>query len=444
MTFAEAARRGCDGLSLSAKWIEGFVDSLLPGRGRQRMRGALISLLFAGLFGAFIAWALQTTGSVDFAVYYFAAASFLGGDSPYGVNLGEHRGLVAQLLGGSRFTAAPYFYPPLTAALVSPLTLLPFIPAAWIWNAANAVAVVAGTALLLGEKRWRPEGLLVWGAVALFRPNFSMLHVGQISGLMYFCIAYAIYTHDRNRPIRAGAAIACGALLKVTPVVLIGYFVWRSDWRAVIGAAVGTAAIVLATLPIVGIEGWIEYFTIGIGTMHSPDSVAVPTNLTLNGMFLRMLSEGAWTVPLVVAPGLAGPLWIASALAVVVLTIAACWPPLRKSGSVGLEVAFILVALQLIAPFSFYYHLTLSLLPALVLILAAWRAGSLGSCWFIGLLLLVVTIDAFDLTWVRSHWALQSVPTLAIIALWAALGTLVVRERRASRGLAGSAGAGRF
>ena len=103
------------------------------------------------------------------------------------------------------------------------------------------------------------------------------------------------------------------------------------------------------------------------------DCSGVSPNFTLNGMFLRLFTENEWAAPVAVAPGLVRPLWIGSALIVVSASVAACWPPLRRAGPVRLEIAFILIAVLLIPPFTFSHQLTLSLLPACVMLLSAWR-----------------------------------------------------------------------
>lgn len=400
------------GVGQALLWLERLADRLLPAA--PAARAVLIPALLMGFYAAFNAWAFAAAGPIDFPVYYLGAVSFLEGGIPYGMAYEEFRAFGLERLGLERF-GYPYYYPPLVAALVAPLTQLPVIAAAWVWNMANAAAVVAGTALLLGERRWRAQGLLAWGLTAAFVPTLATLYAGQISGLLYLSVAAAIVAHERGRPMAAGAAVAFGAALKVVPVVLIGYFAWRGDWRAVAGSLVGAAVIVVATLPLAGLDGWIAYFTVGLGTMHSPSDVAGATNVTLNGAILRMLGDGA--------PGLARALWIGASAVVVLATVAACWPPFRDARSLRFEVVLILLALQLIAPYTWYLQLTFSLLPAAIVILMAWRSGVLGACWIWGLLGIVALVDVFGLAWHRFEDSafVLSLPLLVVLALWAAL-----------------------
>ncbi|CAN5249568.1 hypothetical protein BH10PSE9_BH10PSE9_16200 [soil metagenome] len=427
---SEVAKKACDGVAAVAIRLDRFVDALLPGTGRAR--GAVIVTLIMGFYSVVTAWSIVARKTIDFANYYVGALAFLNHETPYGMSAGRFAELGR--LSHIADVATPYFYPPFAAVLVAPLTLLPFDLATWIWNTASAASIVAGTALLLGENRWKREGLLVWGAVAAFVPILTLLHLGQISAILYLCVAFAIHAHEHGRPMSAGAALACGALLKITPIVLIGYLVWRGDWRGVAGAVLGAAVFVALTLPIVGLAGWYDFLTIGLGTFHPVDAVSYPPNFTLNGMFLRLLTENPWVAPIVVAPGLVRPLWIGSALIVVGATVAALWPPLRRSTEVRYEIAFILIAVQLIPHFTFSHQLTLSLLPACVVLLSGWRSGRLDSRWFCGVILVVALVDLYGVGW---HWirlgpVIQSIPLVSVIALWAALGLAFVRRRRSA------------
>jgi hypothetical protein len=163
--------------------------------------------------------------------------------------------------------------------------------------------------------------------------------------------------------------------------------------------------------------------------MHAPDAVTNQTNFTLNGLFLRLLKEGQAAAPLIVAPDLVRPLWIGSGIVVVLATLAACWPPFRRVRSVRFDVAMILVALQLIAPYTWYLQLTLSVLPAAIVVLMAWRTGALGERWLWGLLGVLVLVDAFGLAWhsFETSAVMLSVPILAVTAFWAALCVAVMR-----------------
>ena len=76
---------------------------------------------------------------------------------------------------------------------------------------ANAAAVAAGTALLLRDKRWKSEGLLISGAVAVFVPTLTTLYAEQVGGLLDLTVAFAAHSYDRCRSMRAGVALACGA-----------------------------------------------------------------------------------------------------------------------------------------------------------------------------------------------------------------------------------------
>jgi hypothetical protein len=65
----------------------------------------------------------------------------------------------------------------------------------------------------------------------------------QASAFMFFFMIATFYFHLKNRPTAAGFSLACAALLKVLPIVLIIYFILQRKWRVVIATSV--ALIVL-------------------------------------------------------------------------------------------------------------------------------------------------------------------------------------------------------
>jgi hypothetical protein len=160
-----------DTLAGIVRWLEARLDAMLPGN--DRARAVVIGLVVLVCLVVPAALSLRSSGSRDFAVYFLAAASFLSGQPVYGLNLAHLPGLAKSL--GIEVYSTPYFYPPLTAVLVSPLALLPFKVATLVWGIINGAAVIAGSALLLGERRWQRESLVIWLLIASFVPSLTSL-----------------------------------------------------------------------------------------------------------------------------------------------------------------------------------------------------------------------------------------------------------------------------
>ena len=76
----------------------------------------------------------------DFYVYYIAAAAFAGGEDAYSLTFEQFHAW-AQQLGVPDGHAYPYYYPPLPALMVWPLTGLDVQTASLLWAFASAAAM---------------------------------------------------------------------------------------------------------------------------------------------------------------------------------------------------------------------------------------------------------------------------------------------------------------
>jgi hypothetical protein len=140
-----------------------------------------------------------------------------------------------------------YVYPPPFAILLAPLARMPLGLGALLWYALTVAAIgasVAMSAALLGGAPIRAKPHLVYGLPLLGLATLltSGIQRSQASPFMFFFMIAAFYFHLKNRPIAAGFSLACAALLKVFPIVLIAHFIIRRQWRAVLATA---AALVL-------------------------------------------------------------------------------------------------------------------------------------------------------------------------------------------------------
>jgi hypothetical protein len=148
-----------------------------------------------------------------------------------------------------------YVYPPPFAILLAPLARMPLGLGALLWYALTVAAIGASavmSAALLGGAPIRDKPHLVYGLPLLSLATLltSGILRSQASPFMFFFMIAAFYFHLKNRPIAAGFSLACAALLKVFPIVLIAHFIIRRQWRAVLAtaAALMLLGIVLPSL----------------------------------------------------------------------------------------------------------------------------------------------------------------------------------------------------
>jgi len=227
---------------------------------------AIVVLAFRALQFAGLTHEIQW--GYDFSAYWAAGGRLLDGLSPY----------QAEQLSGlySPQQQFLYLYPPPLAAVVAPLALLfpdDYRAAAWFWTSIGAVLLVASTLALwrserLGERfpilAGRGRWLLVAGALA-FPPVVGELVLGNVHLLLLglLTVAWLGVRRDGSRgEWIAGIAVGAAAVIKVFPAILIVWFLVTRRSRAVLGAVVGAAAIELVTLPITGLEPWVQYPTV--------------------------------------------------------------------------------------------------------------------------------------------------------------------------------------
>lgn len=162
----------------------------------------------------------------DFSPYYQAAQNVLAGHSP--------------------FVTQGYIYPPLLAYLLTPLAVLSYVGARWVWFLFSQACMLAAAGLMW--KSMVRDG--VHGGIAACSIAFvwasggaaaESLALGQLAPLLVLVLAIA-YT---QRDWRSAASAGFGLALKFIPGVLAAALLLRRDWRGLLILA-GVALALLA------------------------------------------------------------------------------------------------------------------------------------------------------------------------------------------------------
>ena len=315
-------------------------------------------LLVAGfLFGA-IAWlayslydlAGSTAWGYDYAAYHAAAERLVETGSPY----------QAHTLAGP-FRPGPfglYLYSPVPAALLVPLTSHSPAGATWLWLALHIVVLGLSCALMPVPVRTR---LLVFAVACLSWPVLRDLVLGNVSLLVTFLAVVGWRFLDRPA---GAAAIAVSLALRPTMGLLLGWWLIRGRWRPLLWAIGVALLLVLFSLPVVGLRGWLEYMTV---LRNLTDFEAVVRNLAFGELFELL--------------GAPAPVVLAATLASYGLAAAAVVLSLRRDRELSYVVT--LGATLLLSPLLWDHYLTNLLVPAAFL---AGRGRWLGLalplvCW---------------------------------------------------------------
>lgn len=378
-------------------------------------------LLVAGLVVLYVGWigyVILADRPLDFNVYYMAAEATARGQSPYTISDGAWDEL-AKDLGITNYTR-PYRYPPYTAAML--VLFRPLGPRAtmMIWVAANGAAMIVGAWLLgmaLGGGRWLHLSLV---ALGLFAAPLATLLAGQINGLLFLCLALAVWAAGRQRAGWLGTGLAFGTVLKVIPLALVLYLFWRRQWRAGLIAIAVVIILTVASALVVGLPDFALYaqraiFLANPGSIHRG-----PVNQTFTAVLGRAFPRATSAV-------LIASRW--TALAVIAVTAALCWPAGGSAELMPLEIGLTVTALQLIPPFTWYHQLVLLLVPLLVAV--RWLFDRRRWLWLGALAGLFLLTTVHGLAWrylVDLPW-LTSFPFLLGLVLWVVLGWAVASEK---------------
>jgi hypothetical protein len=228
--------------------------TILPGKGERLStleRLLLLLLLSIALgFGVIVVirGALLQRRMTDLGVFLRAAWAVRSGADLYAIT--DDKGLL-------------YHYPPLLAILLVPMADSPgadpvaFAAKVALWYVLSLVFLalaVHGLARALESAtpvlaaRARPPGSRHWWALRVL-PGMACLPalghglaLGQVNVLWLALICGMAAATVRRRPWRAGGWLAAAICLKVLPVFLLLFPLWRRDGRCLAGCALGLVA----------------------------------------------------------------------------------------------------------------------------------------------------------------------------------------------------------
>lgn len=329
-------------------------------------------LFFVGLGFITVLRAVKAFKQTDFTIYLAAAHSALrGGEDLY--VLTNERGW-------------NYNYLPLFAILMVPFAQLPLLWAALAWYVVSLILAVLALRMCVAMVRdqW-PQSSEVWlyalPPCLIVWPLMSALTRGQASVLLLWLLVAAVYYSWKGREVTGGACLAGAVVLKIFPLVLLAYFVWRRRWRFVAATVVGIA-IGAYVLP-AGVLGWKNNLArvqewvsvVGKPALHveAADRQSQRYTELLDPRKSRNQSLPAVVGRLTDIPRMreiAAAISLAMASAVVMVGRR---PPAGRVGSEGLIVSAALAWMLLVPPVSETHYFVVLLLPLTALVVVAAR-----------------------------------------------------------------------
>ncbi len=319
----------------------------------------------------------------DFASYYYAVQVAGDGGDPY-----ETRALskLARTDKTRKGGVHPFFYPPpyvLCFAWVLPLELT---TAYRTWYVVNHLFLLA---VLLSLWRWwpRPSMALALGIMAAsFSPIPDNDWMGQANLFMLACMVPGLLLVERDRPWAGGALVGLACMLKMSPALLVAWWLLQRRWKPVAAALAAAVLLSVASLPLVGFEEQWRFFTEVLPGFAQGDyhglrvRITIPHNHSIPSLLHEIIGGGTATS---IGP-LAG--WIARVFTLGILGALAWRFRERPRDSVGsLCQVGAVVVVMLVLPLYTYEHHMVSMLVPYAAVFAAARQGRLGKAWWVAL-----------------------------------------------------------
>jgi hypothetical protein len=294
-----------------------------------------------------IAAAVSFVGSegfaYDFQAYDLAARRIAAGQPLYPPG-------TADAYNSGRFEGL-YLYPPPLAIALAPLTMLAPDEAALVFFVVRIALLAVGCAMLPARLEAR---LATFGIACLSFPVWYDLNLGNMSVLIF--VLSAGLWRWQGSPLGGVMAAAAIAIRPTYAVVLLGWLARGAlhpiGWTVLVGLV-----IAVLTVPIVAVDGWLDYVTIlrGLESISTgPHNVSLTTTALAAGLDAR-LSQGALVVGFLIA------------LAAIV------YAARRRDSDVAIVVA--ISASLVLTPFVHSHYLTVLLIPAALLADRGWWAG---------------------------------------------------------------------
>jgi len=275
-----------------------------------------------------------------------------------------------------------YIYPPLFAILMVPFALLSTFWASLTWYVLSVILVAASVrmcaSLVKATLNFEGDRLVLYALpplLVLF-PLMSALARGQTSPVLLWLFTAALFYAWKGQDGRGAVCFAGGILLKVFPVALLAYFVWRKRWRFV-AATLAFTAVGAFILP-AAVYGWqknISYVREWVSVIGKPAleaesertdnplygqllSSQLPRNQSLSAVFTRLTGNpnGRWI-------GMSVGLIVAAVICVVGSRVNGANEVHILSASIGWML--------LIPPVSWSHYFMLLLLPVTALVAVA-------------------------------------------------------------------------
>jgi hypothetical protein len=392
--------------------------SWLRRLGRNRLLDVGAGLLALVVLGRLILALPSRASQLDFSHYYVSSRLLLEGQNPYTCTL-EAESRRWGFVGFEQIPRATN--PPTLVWLVAAIAWAPPVVAFWSWTAVQVMSLV----IVLGLTWWLMRGRLsgrawwfLWAGVVSSPTIYYHFWFSQVQLLLAALVLGGFACLQRGHRVAACALVTAAGLLKLYPLLLLPWFLWRGGeggralWRRAGVTVVAGLAVVSAT----GWGLWGDYFRFAAPIVANY-TVRRPFNFSIPSLFLNAYALTAGRSASVAALSN----WVAIAGAAGLMIVAVSYWLVWKLGR-SLEAEFCLVTVAMLAGNSvvWVHYFVFLIFP--VAVAAARLRDGLTAAHVIGFGLLILALDGIGLSAV--NWVEQS-PVLVFIVNYVPLVGLI-------------------
>ena len=221
----------------------------------------------------------------DFSIYYMSATLLHEGQDPYTTDFGPVAARMGLQAGDIRHATDP----PTFLLLMEPLALMPERLAYYTWVGFNGVLLALALMLLLGRSTGLgSKSALALTALALLYPPVEWHFLAAQSKIpILLLLVVMIRLMERGWERGAGLCLAFAGLLRMFPLLLLGYLVLQRRWRTLIWTLIGVAGGGLATIWLLGLHDSLS-FRFGVRLLTEQYYAGVPANIALGATVSRL------------------------------------------------------------------------------------------------------------------------------------------------------------
>jgi hypothetical protein len=281
-------------------------------------------------------------------------------------------------------------FPPPTALLLMPLARLQPLTALRVMTGVSLLCLLCSIILLTRILGWSVAEaaafVLLSGYAVIAGLRFGQPYILVSASCLLGYLAWC-----KGRPLLAGLCFGLFVPIKYFPAVILIYFLFRGEWKVVLGGAAASLAVVLVSIAVLGWPIHQQFVTSVLGDHLSAHlSMQTPfaaTFQSFDSLFRRLFVFDAaenpnpwWVLPWMQQIGI--PLTKIALLAVAIVTLVRLARADARD-SVAPSIGLLGVLVLLLAPATAIYHFVLLWLPVALLINFLLRANALLPAWIV-------------------------------------------------------------